>query len=77
MHTEGLVRPVASAASLAVDLGVSEVTSNAVIRKLLAKGILEQIGRSRRNRLFEYRPYQDLFSDEAFERRVATGPEGT
>jgi Fic family protein len=68
------VRPVASAASLAVELGVSEVTSNAVIRKLLANGILDQVGRNKRNRLFRYRPYLDLFSDEAFERRIG-GPD--
>ncbi|MGH7869823.1 MAG: hypothetical protein ACREP9_19870, partial [Candidatus Dormibacteraceae bacterium] len=67
------MRPVATAASLAIDLGVSEVTSNAVIRKLSAYGILAQVGHKKRHRLFEYRPYLNLFSDEAFKRRVAAG----
>lgn len=63
--------PATTASVLARHLGVSEVTSMAVINRLVALGLLTETTGRQRNRVFSYQPYLDLFTEEAFQRRVA------
>jgi Fic family protein len=72
---EALVRePAMTAAILAGRIDVSEVTAMSVINRLSALGLLRETTGRRRNRVFSYEPYLELFSEASFQRRVASAP---
>lgn len=45
-----------------------------VINRLSALGLLPETTGRRRNRVFSYEPYLDLFSETSFQRRVESAP---
>lgn len=56
-------RPLINVKVLASELDVTFATANRVIDSLQSADIVEEITGGRRNRVFRYRPYLDLFSE--------------
>jgi len=56
-------RPVVSANWVAKAMGLSYMSANTLVRQLTCTGLLKEITGRRRNRLFSYQPYLDLFTE--------------
>ncbi|MBK6638038.1 MAG: Fic family protein [Rhodocyclaceae bacterium] len=54
-------RPVVAAANLESELGVSGPTAQALVKDLIRLGIVTEITGQMRGRLYEFKPYLDLF----------------
>jgi len=57
------VLPVVSAKKAADVINVTPTTANSLIRKFVKLGILHQRGQRKRNRVFRYQNYYDLFAE--------------
>ena len=58
-------RPIITVRVAAATLGVSKVAANNLVAEFERVGLLQQMGDRRRNRVFAYAPYLDLFVDDA------------
>jgi len=67
--------PMVSVKTAAQALGVSNPLANRLIAHFQEVGLLSQITPGRRNRVFAYAPYLDLFLDEASPSVFVPGPE--
>jgi Fic family protein len=56
-------RPVVNVAAIETAAGVSWPTANKLVQQFQDKGLLQEMTGFRRNRVFRYRPYLDLFAD--------------
>ena len=58
-------RPVVNIASAQTSLAVSWPTANKLVLQFVDRGILQEMTGLRRNRVFRYRPYLQMFADPA------------
>lgn len=70
-------RPLVNVNLLASELGVTFATANRVIDSLQSANIIEEIAGGRRNRVFSYRPYVELFSEPKTEEDDLGSPQVT
>lgn len=56
-------RPVINVAALETGIGVSWPTANKLVQQFEEKGLLQETTGFRRNRVFRYRPYLELFAE--------------
>lgn len=56
-------RPIVAVADIQTFLGTTYPAASAIVNRLLANGIVREITGYRRNRLFRYEPYIQLFSE--------------
>ncbi|MEI8246741.1 MAG: Fic family protein [Lentisphaerota bacterium] len=62
VHQAMLAHPIAGARNLVTFTGLSPATVNKALRQLEELGIVEELTRQKRNRLFRYRRYMDLLN---------------
>ncbi len=62
IHQAMLTHPIAGARNLETFTGLSPATVNKALRQLEELGIMEELTRQKRNRLFRYRRYMDLLN---------------
>ena len=62
IHQAMLAHPIAGARNLVTFTGLSPATANKALRQLEKLGIVEELTRQKRNRLFRYRRYMDLLN---------------
>ncbi len=62
VHQAMLAHPIAGAQNLVRFTGLTPATANKALRQLETLGIVEEITRQKRNRLFRYRRYMDLLN---------------
>ncbi|MGP9818734.1 hypothetical protein ACTZWW_01865 [Salinarimonas sp. NSM] len=56
-------RPIITVNEMALALNVSYAAANQIVQRLAVAGILEEITGQRRNRVYRYTPYVDLFTE--------------
>ncbi|WP_372426620.1 Fic family protein [Salinarimonas chemoclinalis] len=56
-------RPIITVNEMALALNVSYAAANQIVQRLAVAGILEEITGQRRNRVYRYTPYIDLFTE--------------
>ena len=62
VHQAMLAHPIAGAQNLVRFTGLTPATANKALRQLETLGIVEEMTRQKRNRLFRYRRYMDLLN---------------
>ena len=62
MHQAMLAHPIAGAQNLVRFTGLSPATVNKTLKQLEELGIVEELTRQKRNRLFRYRRYFELLN---------------
>jgi len=62
IHQAMLAHPIAGARNLVTFTGLSPATANKALRQLEKLGIVEELTRQKRNRLFRYRRYMDILN---------------
>jgi Fic family protein len=63
IHTAMLERPIVSAGWLTDKTGLTPATVNKALARLEDRGIIRQLGSNRRNRLFSYTRYLEIFGE--------------
>jgi ribosomal protein S25 len=58
-------KPIISVKSAAVHLQCTFATANSIMAMLEDRGVLQEITGQRRNRMFRFRPYLELFEEQA------------